>query len=158
MKENSYKPTVVSLFAGCGGLDLGFLQAGYDVIWANDFFEDAVKTDLGISITGISGPTGGTKTKPVGLYYIGIKHKNIHFIKNIKKLKKFKPDIVLFSSVLEYLEKPKKHINEMVNLCIILLFLIENICMIETMCPIRFIYFICFIHRFIRISCRRIST
>ena len=39
------------------------------------------KTDLGISITGISGPTGGTKTKPVGLYYIGIKHKNIHFAK-----------------------------------------------------------------------------
>lgn len=45
-----------------------------------------------------------------------IKHKNIHFIKNIKKLKKFKPDIVLFSSVLEYLEKPKKHINEMLKI------------------------------------------
>ena len=44
MKENSNKPTVVSLFAGCGGLDLGFIQAGYNVIWANDFFEDAVKT------------------------------------------------------------------------------------------------------------------
>jgi len=44
MIENSNKPTVVSLFAGCGGLDLGFIQAGYNVIWANDFFEDAVKT------------------------------------------------------------------------------------------------------------------
>ena len=38
-------------------------------------------TDLGISITGISGPTGGTPAKPVGLYYISIKHKDIHFVK-----------------------------------------------------------------------------
>lgn len=29
------------------------------------------KTDLGISITGISGPDGGSINKPVGLYYIG---------------------------------------------------------------------------------------
>ena len=30
------------------------------------------KTDLGLSITGISGPSGGTDSKPIGLYYIGI--------------------------------------------------------------------------------------
>ena len=26
----------VSLFSGCGGLDLGFEKAGFDIIWAND--------------------------------------------------------------------------------------------------------------------------
>lgn len=34
----------ISLFSGCGGLDLGFIQAGFDVVWANDFFKDAVET------------------------------------------------------------------------------------------------------------------
>lgn len=35
---------VVSLFSGAGGLDLGLIQAGHDVIWANDFDPDAVST------------------------------------------------------------------------------------------------------------------
>lgn len=29
-------PKVVSLFAGCGGMDLGFTEAGFEVVWAND--------------------------------------------------------------------------------------------------------------------------
>lgn len=28
---------IVSFFAGCGGLDLGFEQAGFQVVWANEF-------------------------------------------------------------------------------------------------------------------------
>lgn len=28
---------IVSLFAGCGGLDIGFEKAGFNVIWANEF-------------------------------------------------------------------------------------------------------------------------
>lgn len=35
---------VVSLFSGCGGLDLGFIQAGFNVIWANDFDKFAVQS------------------------------------------------------------------------------------------------------------------
>lgn len=40
----SRKPRVASLFSGCGGMDLGFIQAGYNVVWANDFDESACKT------------------------------------------------------------------------------------------------------------------
>ncbi len=39
-------PTVVSLFSGAGGLDLGFIQAGFKVVWANDIDGDAVQTYL----------------------------------------------------------------------------------------------------------------
>lgn len=35
------KYKVVSLFSGAGGMDLGFIQAGFDVIYANDFFKEA---------------------------------------------------------------------------------------------------------------------
>ncbi|MBN2006810.1 MAG: CinA family protein [Anaerolineae bacterium] len=32
----------------------------------------AIGVEVGLSITGIAGPTGATPTKPVGLYYIGM--------------------------------------------------------------------------------------
>lgn len=35
---------IVSLFSGCGGLDLGLIEAGHEIIWANDIFADAVAT------------------------------------------------------------------------------------------------------------------
>jgi len=34
----------VSLFSGAGGMDLGFINAGFDVIWANDLDKYAVKS------------------------------------------------------------------------------------------------------------------
>ncbi|WP_373481403.1 DNA cytosine methyltransferase [Geminocystis sp.] len=35
---------VISLFCGCGGLDLGFERANYDIIWANDLDKNALET------------------------------------------------------------------------------------------------------------------
>jgi len=35
---------VITLFSGAGGMDLGFIQAGFEIIWANDFEKDATIT------------------------------------------------------------------------------------------------------------------
>ena len=35
---------VISLFSGCGGMDLGFIQAGFSILWANDIDQKACNT------------------------------------------------------------------------------------------------------------------
>lgn len=50
---------------------------------ANGLYE-VTKCDVALCTTGIAGPTGGTKEKPVGLVYISVQYKGIVTIKEIK--------------------------------------------------------------------------
>ncbi len=44
LAEPNSKLKVVSFFAGCGGLDLGFSQAGFKTIWANEWDKEIWQT------------------------------------------------------------------------------------------------------------------
>lgn len=50
---------------------------------ANGLYE-ATDCDIALCTTGIAGPTGGTKEKPVGLIYISMRYKGIVTVKEVK--------------------------------------------------------------------------
>jgi nicotinamide-nucleotide amidase len=67
------------------------------------------ETDIGLSVTGIAGPTGGTPEKPVGTVYICVSCKGQTFVRhflfdgNREEIKKQTSDAALML-VLDYLE------------------------------------------------------
>lgn len=50
---------------------------------ANGLYE-ATDCDIALCTTGIAGPTGGTKEKPVGIVYISMRYKGIVTVKEVK--------------------------------------------------------------------------
>lgn len=44
MKKNKQKPLIIDLFCGAGGLSLGFENAGFDILYANDIDKHSVST------------------------------------------------------------------------------------------------------------------
>lgn len=61
------KPTVIDLFAGCGGFSHGFMQAGYDVIGFVEWWKPAVTTFLKNHPSSIHLGTDITKVKDESL-------------------------------------------------------------------------------------------
>ena len=69
------------------------------------------KTNIAISVTGIAGPDGGTKKKPIGLVYVGICSKNNFEIKKFnfgKKLSRINIQNLTLKKTIKLIEN---HIN-----------------------------------------------
>ena len=70
------------------GATVGFLRFKRSLIFSATLdspIPEKLRADWAIAISGIAGPSGGSKDKPVGLVYISISGPDNH-ITNIKKL------------------------------------------------------------------------
>ncbi len=60
---------------------------------------ERLNSDIGVSITGIAGPTGGTPDKPVGTVYIGVSCRKNNIVKSYKNYFKGDRDTIRIRSV-----------------------------------------------------------
>lgn len=128
---------IVSLFAGCGGLDLGFERAGFNIIWANEYDSSIhetyklnhpktildtsdVRTLSGVSIPDCDGIIGGP---PCQAWSEGGKGLGIEdprgqlFFEYIRIVKEKKPKFFVIENVQGILEeKHKASLNDFMDL------------------------------------------
>jgi nicotinamide-nucleotide amidase len=69
------------------------------------------KTNIAISVTGIAGPDGGTKKKPIGLVYVGICSKNKLEIKKFNFGKKLSRINIQNQTLKKTIKLIENHIN-----------------------------------------------
>ena len=69
------------------------------------------KTNIAISVTGIAGPDGGTKKKPIGLVYVGICSKNKLEIKKFNFGKKLSRINIQNQTLKKTIQLIENHIN-----------------------------------------------
>jgi len=125
--------TVGSFFSGCGGLDLGLMNSGFNVKWANDFNHYACKVyehNIGEivceDITKIKSDyfpnvdviTGGFPCQP----FSNAGNRNgVHdergnlFFETLRFIKKIKPKVVIFENVRGLLSIKNKTGNLLIN-------------------------------------------
>jgi DNA (cytosine-5)-methyltransferase 1 len=124
---------VGSFFSGCGGLDLGFKQSGFEVEWANDFDKDAcsvyqknlgdiicediTKIDEGY-LPKIDVLTGGFPCQPFSTagnrLGVGDDRGNL-FFETLRFIKKHKPLAVVFENVRGILSTKNKSGNKLIH-------------------------------------------
>jgi PncC family amidohydrolase len=69
------------------------------------------KTNIAISVTGIAGPDGGTKKKPIGLVYVGVCSKKKLEIIKFSFNKKISRINIQYQTLIKTIELIKNHIN-----------------------------------------------
>lgn len=133
--KRSGKPTVLSMFSGCGGMDLGFQQAGFEIVWANDIMPDACATyrkNLGEIIEGDIGQLDPPDVKNLDVLIAGfpcqafsnagsragiMDPRGILYTQCIRFIKTLKPKVVLFENVRGLLSIPGKDKHLIEEIC-----------------------------------------
>lgn len=69
------------------------------------------KTNIAISVTGIAGPDGGAKKKPIGLVYVGVCSKKKLEIIKFSFNKKLSRINIQYQTLIKTIELIKNHIN-----------------------------------------------
>ena len=118
------KPAVLSMFSGCGGMDLGFREAGFEIVWANDIMSDACETyrkNIGEIIEGDIGMLDPPDIKNLDVLIAGfpcqafsnagsrggiMDPRGILYRQCIRFIETLKPKVVLFENVRGLLSIP----------------------------------------------------